>query len=138
MWTNGSGSEVECHYVRFVSRLSQERHIQILKCFHSELIYSVVSDCHENNKVKEFLAQNFWLGCVTLRSYCVFDRHPQLWRNSFFKKVAALNLATLLRIEFLCVSFFKSASRIIGRPKSSTRIEDLIALTSLLGSWMLR
>ena len=35
-----------------------------LKCFHSELICSVASDYHENNKVKHFLAQNFRLGCL--------------------------------------------------------------------------
>ena len=45
-----------CHYVRFISQLSYERHTQILKCFHSELICSVASDYHENNKVKDFLA----------------------------------------------------------------------------------
>ena len=32
---------------------------KILKCFHSELICSVASDYHENNEVKDFLAQNF-------------------------------------------------------------------------------
>ena len=43
--------------------------MQILKCFHSVVICTVASDyyenrLHENNEVKDFLAQNFWLGCL--------------------------------------------------------------------------
>ena len=97
-----------CHYVRFISQLSQERHIQILKCFHSELICSVTSDYHEKNEVKDFLAQNFRLSCISdFRKippiWVASQKH--LWRNSFLKKVADLSPATLLRIEFLCISF---------------------------------
>ena len=54
-----------CPYVIFISQLWQERHIQILKCFHSELICSVVSNYHENNNMKYFLPQSFWLGCLS-------------------------------------------------------------------------
>ena len=82
--------------------------MQILKCFHSELIFSVSSDYHENNEVKDFVAQNFWLGCLS-----DFRKLPRIWvmpsktpmEELILKKVAALNPATLLRIEFLCVSF---------------------------------
>ena len=44
---------------------------------------------------------------MTLRSYREFKWGPRkrLWTNSFFIKVAGVNPATLLRIEFLCVSF---------------------------------
>ena len=35
------------------------------KMFSSELICSVASDYHENNKLKDFLAQNFWLGFLS-------------------------------------------------------------------------
>ena len=44
---------------------------------------------------------------MTLRNYREFEWCPRkhFWRNSFFKKVAGLNPATLLRAEFLCVSF---------------------------------
>ena len=48
-----------CNYVRYISQLSKERHIQILKCFQSELICSVASDYHEKNEVKDFWAQIF-------------------------------------------------------------------------------
>ena len=52
------------HTVRFISKLSYELHIQILKYFHSEFMCSVASNYHENNKVKDFLA-NFWSGCLS-------------------------------------------------------------------------
>ena len=44
---------------------------------------------------------------MTLGSYCESEWRPRkhLWWNSYFKKVAALNPATLLRMEFLCESF---------------------------------
>ena len=36
----------------------------MLKYFHNEFIGSVASNYHENNKVKDFLA-NFWSGCLS-------------------------------------------------------------------------
>ena len=62
-WTWNRGTV--CHFVRFISQLSQELHIQILNCIHSEFICSVAKDYHENSKLKDSLAKNFWLGFLS-------------------------------------------------------------------------
>ena len=85
--------------------------MQILKCFHSELMCSVASNYHEILKR---------LGCLSDE----LDWHPRkhLWRNSFFKNVASFNHAPLLRTEFLCISTSFEVLKSVSRPKSS-RIE---------------
>ena len=68
---------------------------------------------------------------MTLRSYRQFKWGPRrcLWRNSVFSKVGDLNPATLLRIELLCGNFSKGLTK-LSEDFNSSRIEDLIALTS--------
>ena len=80
------------------------------KCFRSELICSVASDYHENNKVKDF-RPNFRLGCLSdfkkLPRICMASSKRPI-QEFILKKVAGLNPATLLRTEFFCVSFSKA------------------------------
>ena len=64
LWANRSERGTVCHYIRFIYQLSYERHIPTLKCFHSQLRCSVASQYHGNNKMKDFLNQNFPLGCL--------------------------------------------------------------------------
>ena len=71
-WKRGTVSLCQIYFLIVI-----ERHIQILKCFHRELICSVASDYHENNEVKEFLAQRFWLGCLS-----DFRKLPRIWLTS--------------------------------------------------------
>ena len=111
------------------------------KMFSQWIDCSVARDYHENNKVKDFLAQTFRLSCLSdfkKLPYHEFEWCPRkhLWRNSFFKKVAGLNPATLLRIEFFCVRFSGVFLRIIGRLNSS-RLDDLIALTRIMDGFVI-
>ena len=91
---------------------------------------------HWNCERIEVEARSSMSLCHYVRSYREFEWRPrvQLWRNLFFKKVADLNPANEDWVPLR--KFFKSVSRIIGRPKSS-RIGHLKVLTGLLGSWML-
>ena len=110
------------------------------KMFHSELICSAASDYHEKNEVKDVLGQNFWLGCLSN-----FRKLPRIWVASsktpmgefIFHKCYRPQSCNFTEAWVPLCKFFKSVSRITGKLKHS-RIGDLKALTSLLGSCMLR
>ena len=81
LWRNGSGSE----------------------CFHSELIYTVASIYHENNKVNNFLAQDFRLGCpFELPRICVVEN---TYGGIHFLKRLQASILQLYWGLSLCVSF---------------------------------
>ena len=56
LWTNGSVGE-KCVSDFFLIVIETKHSVQILKCFHSEFMYSVASDYYENKRVINFLAK---------------------------------------------------------------------------------
>ena len=141
LWANGSGSEEQCVVMSDLFPNCHRNYTYKFKMFSQWIDCSVARDYHENNKVKDFLAQTFRLSCLSdfkKLPYHEFEWCPRkhLWRNSFFKKVAGLNPATLLRIEFFWVRFSGVFLRIIGRLNSS-RLDDLIALTRIMDGFVI-
>ena len=90
----------------------------ISKFLHSELICSVASDYIENNKVKNFLGQNFRFGCLS-----DFKKLPRIWVASsktameefIFWKGCSPQSCNFTEDWVPLRKVFKSVSRIIGR-----------------------
>ena len=64
LWTNGSGSEEQHVIMSDLFLKCFKMFSQFLKCFHSELICSVAITM-KTMTWKDFLAQNFRLGCLS-------------------------------------------------------------------------